>query len=811
MLAFMQGLSLRFKLILLAMTTTLVALIIVSAVVFTYNNISGYNKLKSSLQVIAKVLADRSVAAIDFGDADLAKQNLSAVDAHKSVYLGCIYDQNDQLFSSYSPASASNKSSLESSQRCPISSTIVDELVDGSLYIVQPVIYDKKKIGGVVIVATLDFLKQQNEALIYTLIVAVLIAAITSFLLASFIERFVSRPIHRLRQTMSDVQLSNDYAIRAVKFTEDEMGDLVDSFNQMLIKIEFDNEALKGSEKKFRTLSSSSPVGIFQTDIDGQIIYANERWCQITGLENLMEVNQWGDNLHPDDRSHVLSSWSSALLAGDDFKMEYRFLIMDEQEVTVVSQAKALYNTQQDIIGYLGSMLDISDLKAAQIQLEHLALYDPLTRIANRFLLKNRLEKAIKAAKRNKTTLGLMFLDIDDFKRINDSMGHDAGDELLKVIADRIKSCVRQIDTVARFGGDEFVVLLTDTGNHLTTDLIAQALLKEIKKPIRINQQNIIVTASIGVTMALEDGDSISVLMKNADLAMYRAKSEGKDTYQYFSQELNHEILRHLTLEIELRAALENDEFFLVYQPKFDIKRGQVTGFESLIRWRSSTRGLISPKDIIPVAEDTGIIIPIGEWVLRSACRDVERLIESGVLPREGRIAVNLSAKQFKTPCLIDKLIDIVRLSNINPKNLEFEITETILMEDITNAIQLLNRLKRLGSTIAIDDFGTGYSSLSYLKQLPIDYLKVDRSFVDGLPDDVNDVEITSAIIAMSHKLGLKVVAEGVETPEQLKFLNENECDLAQGYYFGEGVTIEELMAFPELRYKKFNRLQKSV
>ena len=790
-ITFIGSLTLRIKLILLAMLTSTMALIVVSVLTFTNNERENFNEFKESLHIITRVLADRSVVALEFNDTELATRNLGAVVANRSIFLACIYDINNEVFATYHPKNIKGM--------CPSYSITKKKSLRSTLTIEQIITSDNRHIGTIVIYANLNQIRKQTIKSIYFSLSTAILAIIVSFIFALYFQQFISRPIQTLGMTMSDVQKSNDFSIRAKKSSEDELGNLVDAFNQMLNKIEIDTVALRSSEEKFRKLSSASPAGIFQMDSNGRIVYANQKCMDIVELSCEMDINSWAKKIHPDDKKNLFVAWQKTLDTGNDFKIEFRFILNNTNIVSVLSQAKALYNNNE-IIGFVGSLLDISDLKIAQSKLEHMALFDPLTNIPNRLHFNNCLNNGVELAIQNNTNLAVLFIDIDEFKRINDSLGHDIGDELLKTVAKRIQSSIRPMDLVARLGGDEFIVFISNLDNQSITDKIAQKLLNSLRKPIKIHQYEVHISVSIGISIGPGDSSNSTVLMKNADLAMFQAKALGKDNFQYFSHELNEKILHRVALEKDIRIALEEHELFLVYQPKFCIRSNIFNGFEALLRCKSKNRGFISPAELIPVAEETGLIVPIGEWIIQAACKDIKHMLTMGIIPEDGRVAINLSLKQFKDAHLIENVMAIITSEGVKPQNIEFEITETTLIENVDSTLKKLNTLKQFGITIAIDDFGTGYSSLSYLKQLPIDYLKIDRSFISSLPEDNNDSEITAAIIAMSHKLGLSVVAEGVETAEQLAFITTNHCDIAQGFYFGKGETMDDLIKDLDVR-----------
>lgn len=428
--------------------------------------------------------------------------------------------------------------------------------------------------------------------------------------------------------------------------------------------------------------------------------------------------------------------------------------------------------------------------KARQIE-QHLAYHDVLTGLPNRQLFQDRLDQILKQAKRRESMVSILSLDLDGFKRINDTLGHRIGDHILKIMSQRLKSCIRKSDTVARQGGDEFIIILNEVGNEKHAIKVAKKILTSLVEPINIDSHSCRLTCSIGVSIYPSDGQTASNLVKHAEIAMHRAKKQGRNTYQLYNLSMDAEALERLELENNLHLALEQREFKLLYQPKLNLASGKIEGVEALIRWNHPTLGRISPNKFIPLAEETGLIEKLGEWVLHTAC------IHAKTLTQEGfpgiRFSVNLSNKQFRNKHIHEMIEQILTKTGLAPEYLGLEITESSIMKDVSYTIKVLRRLKEKGIKIFIDDFGTGYSSLSYLKKLPIDVLKVDRSFLEGIPEDKENKSITSAIIFLAHNLGLEVVAEGVETPKQLSFLRSMRCNSIQGFLFSKPIEFEEL------------------
>lgn len=450
-------------------------------------------------------------------------------------------------------------------------------------------------------------------------------------------------------------------------------------------------------------------------------------------------------------------------------------------------------DTGGNIVGVIGLIRDITERKTAEQQIEYQAYHDALTGLANRRLFHEHLSLALALAGRYERLVAVLFLDLDHFKLINDSLGHSVGDALLKQVARRLKDTVHEGDTVARVGGDEFTIVIQELGRREHLASIAQKVLRTIEDPFDVNGHRLYITTSIGITIFPDDGADAEELLKNADMAMYRAKAEGRNTYQMSTHELNRSTQERMLLESGLHRAVERGEFDLFYQTQIDARTGSIVGMEALLRWNDPSRGIIAPADFISVAEDRGFIVVIGDWVLREACLQAKKYIDRGA--PGFRVAVNISARQFRDPSLLTTIELAIEAAGIDPSALEIEITESIAMHDMEATIATLTQLRATGVSIAIDDFGTGHSSLSYLKRFPIDALKIDKAFVLDLPDSFEDAAIVQAVIQLGKGLGLRVIAEGVETEAQLAFLREHGCNAMQGFYFSYPVPADELDA----------------
>jgi diguanylate cyclase (GGDEF)-like protein/PAS domain S-box-containing protein len=553
---------------------------------------------------------------------------------------------------------------------------------------------------------------------------------------------------------------------------------------------------LAESERRFRTLYQNTPVMLHSIDPAGRILNVSNYWLQTLGYRREEVVGRrLSDFLSEKSRRFaedtVLPEFFRAGFIKD---IPHQMLKKTGEIMHVLVSAIAEYDDEGQISRSLGVVVDITERKEAEKEIQKLAYYDTLTGLPNRTLFLDRLSQGLAQGRREERKVGVLFLDLDRFKAINDTLGHVAGDMLLKYVAKRLQGCVRQSDTVARLGGDEFVVILP--GVHTEADLTAfsKKILDTLSRPVRLGEKKFFTTASIGISVFPDDAENVDALIRNADIAMYAAKDRGKNTYQFFSAEMNAKVVEKLGMETRLRLALKHNELTLVYQPQIDLLRGRMTGLEVLLRWRHPEAGLIAPGSFIRVAEETGLIVPIGEWVLETACQQAKMWQDAG-FPRI-RVGVNISSRQFEQPDFIDMVDRVLQQTGFDPTCLELELTESIVMENVPDTIMTLTDLKVRGIHLAIDDFGTGYSSLSYLKHFPFDRVKIAQEFVRDISIDPDDAAIVEAITGMAHSLGLEVIAEGVERREQMEFLRDRRCNDMQGFYFAKPMPAEEFAIF---------------
>jgi len=551
-------------------------------------------------------------------------------------------------------------------------------------------------------------------------------------------------------------------------------------------------ETIRQSEERYRTIIEEMEEWYFETDLIGNITFCNDIFANILGYsqKELSNLNLL-KFLKKDDSDSVYRLFKQVYNSGNPSKnFPYEFIRPNSNRISAEFSVFPKRDKDAKIIGYRGVGHDITERKHAEERIQYLATHDILTGLPNRLMFSQLLNHTILSSKRYQRQFAILFIDLDRFKIINDTLGHEAGDKLLQEISLRLMQTLRAVDVVARLGGDEFVILIEEISDLHQVEIVADKILSVVIKPVTLMNEECRVTASIGISVFPKDAKDEQSLMKNADLAMYLAKEEGKNNYQFYTPDIHSRSLELLSIETNLRSALERNELTLQYQAKVDFKTNTINGVEALLRWDSPVLGSVTPTQFIPVAEESGLIVPIGRWVLKTACAQNAAWHHAGLPPV--RVAVNLSLRQLSDEFLIDDIKNALNDSGMDPELLELEITESMVMHNPIRMIAVLKDIKKLGVRIAIDDFGTGYSSLAQIKNFPVDTLKVDRSFIRNITKDAEDDAITDAIISMGKTLNLTVVAEGVETVEQMNFLRDHSCDEMQGFYFSKPVLPEE-------------------
>jgi diguanylate cyclase (GGDEF)-like protein/PAS domain S-box-containing protein len=561
---------------------------------------------------------------------------------------------------------------------------------------------------------------------------------------------------------------------------------------------------LRDASDRFRSAFDNAAIGMALVTPEGRWLQVNQSLCQLLGYsqKELMAMD-YLDVLHPSDLGPSLASFKD-LLRGriPSCQKEKRFISKSGKEVWGLWSASLARDAHGKTANLIFQIQDISDRKRAEETLHHDAFHDRLTGLPNRALFMDHLKLAIaRLQRRDDQMFAVLYIDLDRFKIVNDSLGHMVGDELLIGIARRLEHCLRPGDTIARLGGDEFTVLLEDIGDGSVITPIAERIQTELSTPFNLSGREVFTTVSMGIAVSSKAYELPEDILRDADTAMYRAKSLGKDRHETFDIKMHSQAIKQLQLETDLRRAIEREEFTVVYQPIMSLETGALCGFEALIRWQHPERGPVSPMEFIPIAEETGMIVQIGEWVLSEACRQMARW--QLIFPSDPQIfmSVNLSVRQFSQRNLIEKVIDILDETKLIPTSLKLEITESAVMENVENAISMLNHLRGLGVQLAMDDFGTGYSSLSYLHRFPINTLKIDRSFITRMVENDENAEIVRTISGLAQNLGMDVVAEGLETKEQLEILKGLGCQYGQGYFFSKPLDAVGAEAFSHKTY----------
>jgi len=574
---------------------------------------------------------------------------------------------------------------------------------------------------------------------------------------------------------------------------------------------------LKESERRLESAQQVAQVGYWDYDMEADYLYVSDSLCRLTGAskEQLTTMDDFVKNIvAPEDKERVCHEIETKTLGGESYKIEYSIITPAGVKLKVESVGRSTISDEGHMIWAMGTLQDVTALREREAVIHYQAHHDNLTGLHNRSSFNEQLEQAIKLHKRLDANLAVMYLDLDNFKRVNDSLGHHMGDQLLKTFAERLQTEIRDTDyvskdavsSVARLGGDEYTLLFSVLDKETDAGGIAQRILADFDKPFKLKADRdgvewheVFVTASIGIAIYPNDGKDASELLKNADTAMYASKNKGKNSYCFYDNSMNDLALVRLNMESALRKAVTNNELYLHYQPKIDLQTGNMVSVEALLRWNNHEFGHVSPAEFIPLAEETGLILPISEWVLEEACKQLHEWKLSDLA--EISIAVNVSGFHFRENSLEHLVSHLLGKYQLAGELLELELTEGVIMDNANKTIDVLSSLKHLGVTISVDDFGTGYSSLSYLKRFPIDILKIDQSFIRNLHTDKDSAAIVDAILTLGHSLGLKLVAEGVETSEELAYLKTKCCDMVQGYYFSKPVSANDIISY----YQKNN------
>ncbi len=801
-----RDLPLRQKLRRVVMIVAVLSAFFMGLSLTVYEVVEVREEQAAKLEALGRVLGAAATPAVLFDDFEAAERELGRLRAVPEVVFAVLAAVDGTPIASYQgPTATFGVLSLFSGL--------------GSMEVAWPLEVDREVVGRLVIRADLS---PGLRTLVVQMAVTGAVGVATLLLVLALLarlERGFTAPILDLVRVMERVRRTEDFSARAQKVGEDEVGALVDGFNLMLAGIASRDDELarqqlrleqevavrtqalleanarlqselherRNTEARLRQLAQvfdNTEDGVLIVDRDLRIRAVNGAFTRITGYAGVEALGEAGGRLLV-PRRHARSFYAKLGEHLDQvgrWRGEVWGRHKDGTTFPALLTVSAVRDGQGDVINYIAVFSDITALKQSEARLHHLAHHDALTGLPNRNLFVDRLGQAVARAERGRWVVALLFLDLDRFKYVNDTLGHAAGDQLLCDVAERLRACVRESDTVARLGGDEFTVILEGLSRPEEAAEVADKVLASLRRPVTLSGQEVLIGGSIGISLYPPDGTDTRTLIQHADAAMYDAKEAGKNTHRFYHTGLTTRSAERLDLEARLWRALERDEFDLYYQPKVKLPGGEITGSEALIRWRHPEWGLVRPDRFIPVAEETGLIGPIGEWALRHACRQQARWHKQGrpVVP----VAVNISGRQILQGRLAETVARILAETECATRYLELEVTEGFLIEDPERGGAVLQDLKALGIRLTIDDFGTGYSSLAYLQRLPLDVVKIDRSFIRHLPTDREGAAIVQAVVALAHSLDLKVIAEGVETEAQSDFLNAQDCDEAQGYYF---------------------------
>ena len=779
--------SIRTKLAILIVGTTSVALILAGAGLLSYESREYRGAETREMSALAEIVSAGSTAALSFGDKQAARETLASLHGDRRILRAMVYDKAGNSFANYDqPATPA-----PAAPRYPLADGA--HFRQGTLLLFQPIRLTGERIGTVLLVSSTSDVQTRLKR--YAGIVAGVFAAslLLSLLAMARLQRVITGPIAYLSGVAQRVSSQRNYALRAEKSADDEIGRLIDSFNDMLAQIQSQEESLRASEERYALAAQGANDGLWDWNPVTRELYLSPRWKEMLGYSDAEihpDLEDWFSRIHPSDRQRVkVEIVARSTDAEPIFASEYRICRKDGGYLWVLCRGIVVRDASRRIVRMAGSQSDITEGKVV----------DPLTGLRNRLYFIDRLEALIEECAGTAGTFAVLFLDVDRFKIVNDSLGHDTGDMLLIEIAERLRSSVRSTDVsariafpsaVARFGGDEFAVLLENLHSRSDATMVAERILTQFAAHFEIHGRIIFATVSIGIAMGDSAGTS-NDLLRNADTAMYYAKTRGKARLEIFDEGMRGRALARMELESDLRSAIDENNFLVYYQPEVSLTTGRVVGYEALVRWKHPVRGIVMPGEFLPVAEETGLIVPLGRWVMREACRQMSEWQRNHPQRPPLTISVNASSRELADPDLVPNVARILRETGLDPKSLRIEVTESSIVEDHDRTASTLRRLRELDVSLEIDDFGTGYSSLSRLHEYPFSTVKIDRSFVKDLDTEPESLHLVETILRLAQGLGLSVVAEGIETREQLVKLASLGCGYGQGYYFSRPVDSD--------------------
>ncbi|MDO8926024.1 MAG: EAL domain-containing protein [Sideroxyarcus sp.] len=811
--------SLRKKLVFLIMLGSAMSLLVSFSVLFGGSLRSSHKESLQQLSSLSDILSENAQAALIFEDRNEARRLLEALNEHREIDSAWLLDAGGNALAVWNrkglPTAIPADYQVDTKQ-------IRAQFWSRSADLYRPVLRGDERIGYLLLQADLSSRWDRHLADLETGLVIAALALLVIYFLAIRLQCVISEPIRNVANAARTIANDKSYELRVPQHSNDEIGELIMAFNHMLSEIQERDESLlrhqdrleKEVDKRTAELARSndelalaakiSHLGYWEYDVGTRMFTFNDQYYSLhftTAREvggYRMSYDEFASRfVHPEDKKRIADHIQLELDSGEaDFvvETELRMLCIEGE----VRWMRLRFKSQIDEHGHkyklTGVSQDITEKKRSEETIWQQANFDPLTGLPNRRMFQDRLEHEIRKSHRDGLPLALMFIDLDKFKEVNDTLGHDKGDVLLVEAARRIAACVRESDTVARLGGDEFTVILCELDDSHTIDRIAQSIVDKLVAPFQLGEETAFVSASIGITLYPNDADNLEMLMSNADQAMYASKSAGRNRFSYFTQSLQEAALNRMHLINDMRGAVSGDQFQLHYHPIVELASGKIHKAEALVRWQHPTRGLINPGEFVSLAEDSGMIIEIGDWVFKEAARQVKRLRETH--HPEFQISINKSPIQFRNDDRhFQNWLPHLQSLGLPGQSMSIEITEGLLLDATATVKSKLLDLRDAGIQVALDDFGTGYSSLSYLKKFDIDYIKIDRSFVRNLHATSDDMALCEAIIVMAHKLGLKVIAEGIETSTQRHLLAAAGCDYGQGHLFSRPLPAHEFEA----------------